>query len=509
MQESRWSALDVCVVVRGRRSRESWGGWPSRLGEVADSRLLARDPDALARSELSTASPSLLFDEVETTADAARVLADRDLDIVLALETPSSGLELCGAHGVWSVVFGDADDGTAGPRYFWELHDRSPVSRAAIRADDAVSSRILYRSSSSTEPVSPHRNESIAAWKLGRALLLRLRELHVGGQESLMGHAENVEPAQQPSPVRPIRLPDVARVCRRVARSGFMRFLDRWFWRGEWFVAYRMGDGWPPWHGPSPHTLLQPPRGRFLADPFLLEREGRHFLFVEDFVEAEGKAVISWLELGGNGPTREPRRALERDYHLSYPFVFESADEVYMVPETAAARQIELYRADPFPDNWTLVRVLLRDVVADDATLLEHDGRFWLFVSMAPDGTSSIHGELFLFWADSLASDWVPHPWNPVVSDVRSARPAGRIFAHEGAWIRPSQDCSRRYGYATVFNRIEELTTRVYRESPIARVGPEWLDGNLGTHTYGRDGVFETVDGYRRSRRRLRRDARA
>ena len=101
-----------------------------------------------------------------------------------------------------------------------------------------------------------------------------------------------------------------------------------------------------------------------------------------------------------------------------------------------------------------------------------------------------------------LGSDWLPHPWNPIVTDARAGRPAGRIFRHEDVWIRPAQDCSSRYGYATVFNRIEDLTVSTFRESRVAYLGPEWLSGNLGTHTYNRDSSFETVDGYRQHWRR-------
>jgi hypothetical protein len=85
-----------------------------------------------------------------------------------------------------------------------------------------------------------------------------------------------------------------------------------------------------------------------------------------------------------------------------------------------------------------------------------------------------------------------------VVADVRSARSAGRIFEHDGALIRPSQDSSIRYGYATVLNRIEVLTGTEYREVSVARIDRSWIAGNLGTHTYNRDSTYEVVDGYRR-----------
>ena len=103
--------------------------------------------------------------------------------------------------------------------------------------------------------------------------------------------------------------------------------------------------------------------------------------------------------------------------------------------------------------------------------------------------------ELYLFFADAPEGEWQPHPRNPVVSDVRRARPAGRVFARDGELIRPSQDCSIRYGGAVMFNRIVQLTPTDYAEVPAGRMGPGWLRGGLGTHTFNSDSEYEVVDG--------------
>jgi hypothetical protein len=167
-----------------------------------------------------------------------------------------------------------------------------------------------------------------------------------------------------------------------------------------------------------------------------------------------------------------------------------------MIPESAANRTIELYRATDFPDTWRLERVLMDDVYALDPTLLIQDGKFWLFVCLPERGAA--HGdELSLFMSDTLDGPWLPHPANPVVSDVRSARPAGRLFVRDGSLIRPAQDASGGYGRAVVFNRVEIVAEAEYRETPMGGIGTEWLRGNRGTHTYNFDSRFEVVDGRR------------
>src|SRR5205823_5942327 len=115
------------------------------------------------------------------------------------------------------------------------------------------------------------------------------------------------------------------------------------------------------------------------------------------------------------------------------------------------------------------------------------------------------HGdELSLFMADALDGPWRAHPANPIVSDVRSARPAGRIFVRGGSLIRPAQDSAGGYGRAVILNRVDTLTEWAYQETPIARIGTDWLRGNRGTHTYNFDSRYEVVDG-RRWRLRPRR----
>jgi hypothetical protein len=83
---------------------------------------------------------------------------------------------------------------------------------------------------------------------------------------------------------------------------------------------------------------------------------------------------------------------------------------------------------------------------------------------------------------------------NPIVSDVRSARPAGRVFLRNGSLIRPSQDSSRRYGYALNLNRITKLTTNDYEEKLIERLEPPKSGGILAVHTYNFSGNITVMD---------------
>jgi hypothetical protein len=132
-------------------------------------------------------------------------------------------------------------------------------------------------------------------------------------------------------------------------------------------------------------------------------------------------------------------------------------------------------------------------VQAVDSTLFEHGGRFWLFTNISVSGGST-WDELFLFHSDSPLGEWIPHPNNPIVSDVRRARPAGKLFWLNGGLYRPSQESSLRYGYGVNLNRVEVLSENAYLETPVKLLTPDWLAGNLKTHTFNFNEDLEIVD---------------
>src|SRR5690606_4215327 len=121
---------------------------------------------------------------------------------------------------------------------------------------------------------------------------------------------------------------------------------------------------------------------RYWADPFVVTRGGKHYVFIEEVMRTTDKGHISVMVAEASGRFEAPRTVLERDYHLSYPCLFEDEGTLYMVPESSANRSVELYRCIGFPDRWEFVCNLLENVYAVDPTLLRHDGKWWLFANV-------------------------------------------------------------------------------------------------------------------------------
>lgn len=247
------------------------------------------------------------------------------------------------------------------------------------------------------------------------------------------------------------------------------------------------------------YKKLEPPNDRFWADPFVIKKDNRYYVFVEEFFYKTKKGHISILELDRDGELIKMQKIIENPYHMSYPFVFERDNTYYMIPETAGNRSIDLYKCIEFPGKWERVKSIMNNINALDTTLFNYDGKWWLFTLV--DNISSnlaASPELFLFWSDDfLSNKWISHPMNPVVTDVRYARPAGKIFICDGNIYRPSQDCSGRYGNSFAINQIIVLNCEEYQEKKVLKIKPDWEKSFKGTHTYNFDNGFTIIDVYK------------
>jgi hypothetical protein len=237
-----------------------------------------------------------------------------------------------------------------------------------------------------------------------------------------------------------------------------------------------------------------PGRGKFLADPFGLIKDDRLFILCEEFDYARGRGRIVSFEQSDGEAFSKAQVAIELPIHMSYPYLIECEGDVYCIPETHQAREICLYRADEFPSRWGKAMTLITDFAGLDPTVFEFEGRWWLTCVNEEDGPWE---KLYIWYAKEMAGPWLAHRANPVKVDVRSSRPAGTPFVHQGNLYRPAQDCSRTYGGSIVLNRVTKLTTEEFEEECMITIKPSkepYLDG---LHTISSAGSITMIDGKR------------
>lgn len=442
-----------------------------------------------------------LTEELDLVEHVPHAQEAGDLDVAFAIGgIDDAQLDGIARYGVWRFHFNGEPEALAG------LHEVArdvalAGSGLRVRLACGAAPRLAYQSWSRTYPLSAARNRGQLLRKTAELPWRALRELHRSGH----GWLEQCRAVQLSEEKNcELKTKDLVGIGGRILRRGVEKALHV----EQWFLAWRLGGrrgalSIPP--DLAGFTRVVPPKDRTWADPFAIEKGGRHFVFFEELPFASRKAHIAMIEIGRDGRWSAPVRVLERDYHLSYPFLVESEGQLYMIPESAQNRSVELWRCVDFPLRWKLERVLLEGVRCVDATFHRCADRWWMFANCAAGESRVFDDELHLFHAERLLGEWQPHRRNPVKSDARCARPAGQLYWHNGALYRPAQICVPRYGAGLSINRVLRLTPQEYAERQVERVLPASSgtcgDGLLGIHTVNRAGYLTVVDAFARRRR--------
>jgi len=435
------------------------------------------------------------FDDADVDA-----IRQYDLDVLVRLGFRILRGEILRAArcGVWSFHHADNRTIRGSPSGLWEVLLAQPVSGTILQIlnEDLDNGTVLSRSYYATDLSSPHANLNALLWKGLHLLPRELGRLGRMGQEAFLQraarHNRNLGFYCNRLYSRPTNRELLGPLCRHLARR-LEHKLRSTVQSERWRLAYRFGDGLSTsfWR----FRRITPPKDRFWADPHVIFKDGTYYIFIEEYVYAAGKAHISVIEMDNLGNHGPPHSVLDAPHHLSYPFVFEHAGDYYMVPESVARPGIDVYKCTRFPDRWEPHGTLLGELRGADPTLFFHAGRWWLFTGFATGKGRPAWDELSLFHAkDPLSGDWTPHAENPVVCDVRCARPAGGIFELGGRIYRPAQDCSRDYGRAVRINEILTLTPDRYAEREVSRIEPNWDRSVAGVHQISRAGRLTVID---------------
>lgn len=210
----------------------------------------------------------------------------------------------------------------------------------------------------------------------------------------------------------------------------------------------------------------------YAADPFLLEDQGRVWIFFEEFEYWKGKGRICCRELLNPGRWGPLEVVMDEPFHLSFPFVFSYAGDWWMIPECSQQRSVDLYRAISLPRRWEKAVRLLDDIDAVDSILWQEGQRWWLFTFASHRPRQARH--LQVYSAPNLTSPWQPHPVNQkrlyAGQPFQTGRNAGPIFEVSGKLYRPVQYSQRFYGEALRLAEVSRLTEQEYVEEPTLQI---------------------------------------
>lgn len=530
---SAYASLDFIIVnqikpVNNRTLKEKFKHNFHRIGSVIVAKLLdfvhfrvleraTILPDALALVNIRNLLPDVEVLEVIPhqkimsdyfSAEDIDKIQQQNLDILIRFGFRILRGEILNSarYGIWSYHHGDNRVNRGGPAGFWESMQQWSETGAILQIlnEDLDNGLVLARSWSCTNRFNVGDNVNNLFWKTLSIMPRKIEELHRVGEKDFFEKVErnNSHPGfysnrlfKRPSNYEYAKL--LLHRCQQKLKitQERMRYMEQWQLR----FCFGKGVASSMWR----YKPIIPPKDRFWADPHIVFKDEEYHVFIEELPYSTGKGHISVMQIKTDGTWTEPVKVINKPYHLSYPFVFEYQDELYMIPESMANETVELYKCQEFPHQWEFCMNLMEGVKAADATVLYRDGKWWLFANMVEVEGAPISDELFLYSSDELLStDWKRHPASPVVSDVKSARPAGRIFEQNGKLYRPSQNCSHRYGYGFNLCEIKILNDDDYKEEIVTSVKPDWEPDVLATHTFSHEGKLSMIDvKVRRSKR--------
>ena len=147
---------------------------------------------------------------------------------------------------------------------------------------------------------------------------------------------------------------------------------------------------------------LRLPKNEFWADPFILNHNNKNYIFFEnyDYNLKKGKISCGIIE---NNELINIEDVLVKDYHLSFPYIFKENGEIYLLPETNANNQLELYKCVSFPNKWELHSTAFEgEKVADAFFYNDLKNQKWLFVNKQVDLNSIMNNELYIYKVDDV-----------------------------------------------------------------------------------------------------------
>lgn len=228
----------------------------------------------------------------------------------------------------------------------------------------------------------------------------------------------------------------------------------------------------------------------WVADPFVFEKDGKIYIFAEIYEYSKAKGSIGYKVIDGKKESKW-KRIISESYHLSFPNIYESNNNIYMCAETSSAKKLYQYKCISFPDVWEIDTILLNDCEFVDTVFFKYEKKnYGLTLDIEKDKK-----QLLLFSIDNNKITFSKQ--NPLSNDMASARCGGNVIKRNEKMIRVAQKCDKFYGEALIFSEI--LSINPYKELNLKTIKVDDIYLNkkkkfLGIHTYNESLNYQVVD---------------
>ncbi len=399
----------------------------------------------------------------------------------------------CTKYGILSFHRGDNRINRGGPSGFWEVFNNEESTGFVLQKlnEELDGGDIIYRGSIPTKETWTTNKLSIISksnFALKKILNYIAKNHSLPPSEEVFLHYKKLYKID--NPVIPL-IYILKILCPSIITYFYFRFAP--MRKTNWSVAYSKYDGFKT--SLFRYKEITNPPNRFLADPFIYSKDNRSIIFVEDYSFKKSKGDISAIELS-KGNEKHLGIVLSEEFHLSFPFIFEYKNELYMVPETGSIMEIRLYKCIKFPTEWKFYKTIMKNVSAADNMIIFQNDKWFLFSNICSANTNDHDSELHIFYADNpISNKWIPLKCgNPVLFDPQKSRNGGFI-TNDGELYRINQIYkNKKYGHSFGINLIEKINENEYSERRISNISPDFKDKIKKTHHFHSNKFFTVID---------------
>lgn len=416
-----------------------------------------------------------------------------DLDVLLRGGTGilrGEILNVC-RYGILSLHHGNNDINRGGPPGFWEVYYRIPETGFIIQRllNELDGGDVYLKGMISTSP--SYLMNLVRVSKIANIYFDKL--LNDLGKNNEFPKLYLKKPYSQ----RLYKLP--------VLEIQFLYLLKTFLYKSRRIISYKMGYGlrWNVAYGFNDNwenvelrkfKKIENPPNRFYADPFLWSENDLNICFVEDYDYVTLKGKISAIKLTKDGYS-EIGTVIEEEFHMSYPYLFKTKNDLFMCPETHENGDIRLYKCTEFPLKWELHKVLMENISASDTNIFFHKEKWWMLSNLDSSTFGDHCSELHLFYANDFDSnDWTAHPSNPIVFSPLKARNGGFLFKDNCLYRVFQVQGFDNYGESMGVAKIIDLSEKNYKEEVVFDISPTFFDNILGTHTFSNNLNVVAID---------------
>ena len=263
-------------------------------------------------------------------------------------------------------------------------------------------------------------------------------------------------------------------------KNNILKILKKCF-RTKWtigFVEVQLVDAINPEYNLNVHWLQHDFRGRWFADPFVLEvNDTDIILLVEEYYDPIHRGRISRMIVDRKSyKIKSLNAVLTLPTHLSFPAIKRINGRFLIYPESGASGELTLYDYN-VKTNICQPLMNICDGPLADAILTDVFGEQMIFATEVPQH----NGDTLNVYKEN--PDGKYYKSNQIKFDGMVARNAGDWFKIGDSVYRPAQDCNKTYGGAVIIQKVVAKGDE-FVFTDIRRISSSNMLYNEGCHTF-------------------------